>query len=132
MVFKFRYLLCYIEVLDLFWMENSIEVNYGDKESKKQLFLDVLKIGDVIQVYKLMGGDVDIDGQCLEIGNIVFMFVVEKDDKVIIELLLMEQVSVFLVNNCGLSVFILVYEKGYVVIVNMICIKLIEIKELDV
>lgn len=79
-----------------------------------------------------MGGDVDIDVKCLEIGNIVFVFVVEKDDKVIIELLLMEQVSVFLVNNCGLSVFILVYEKGYVVIVNMICIKLIEIKELDV
>lgn len=38
----------------------------------------------------------------------------------------------FLVNNCGLSVFILVYEKGYVVIVNMICRRFEEIKELDV
>lgn len=131
MVSKLRYPSRHTEALDSPRTENSTEANYGDKESKKQLLLDASKIGDVIQVYKLMGGDVDIDGQCPETGNTALMFAAEKDDKAITELLLMEQASVFLVNNRGLSALTLAHEKGHAVIVNMICTKLTETKELD-
>lgn len=105
---------------------------YGDKEGKKQFqILDASKIGDVKQVYKLLEGDVDIDVKCPVTGNTALMFAAEKGDQAITELLLMEQAKVFLVNNRGLSALTLAHEKGHAVIVNMICKRLEETKELD-
>lgn len=43
----------------------------------------------------------------------------------------MEHASVFVVNNRGLSALTLAHEKGHAVIVNMICTKLAETKELN-
>ena len=86
---------------------------------------------DVKQVYKQLEGDVDIDVQCPATGNTALMFAAEKGDKPITELLLMEQASVFLINNRGLSALTLAHEKGHTAIVNMICTRLAEDKELD-
>lgn len=108
---------------------------YGDKESEKQFhadqLLDASKIGDVKQVYKLLEGDVDIDVKCPVTGNTALMFAAENGDKAITELLLMEQTKVFLVNNRGLSALTLAHEKGHAAIVNTICRRLEETKELD-
>lgn len=93
--------------------------------------MDASKIGDVKQVCKLMQGDVDIDVRCPDTGNTGLMFAAEKDDKAITELLLMEHANVFFVNNRGLSALTLAHKKGHAVIVNMICTKLAETKELD-
>lgn len=108
---------------------------YGDKESEKQFhadqLLDASKIGDVKQVYKLLEGDVDIDVKCPVTGNTALMFAAENGDKAITELLLMEQAKVFLVNSRGLSALTLAHEKGHAAIVNTICRRLEETKELD-
>ena len=111
--------------------ENNTKDHYGDKDLSKKQLLDASKIGDVKQVYKLLEGDVDIDVQCPDTGNTALMFAAEKDDKAITELLLMEQAKVFLLNNRGLSALTLAHEKGHAVIVNMICTRLAETKELD-
>jgi len=108
---------------------------YGGKESKTQFhadqLLDASRIGDVKQVYKLLEGNVDIDVKCPVTGNTALMFAAENGDKAITELLLMEQAKVFLVNNRGLSALTLAHEKGHAVIVNTICTRLEETKELD-
>lgn len=132
MVSKLRYPSRHTKAFCSCQTENSTKDNYGDKESKKQLqLLDASKIGDVKQVYKLMQGDVDIDVKCPDTGNTALMFAAEKNDKAITELLLMEHASVFVVNNRGLSALTLAHEKGHAVIVNMICTKLAETKELN-
>ena len=105
---------------------------YGDKESEKQFpLLDASKIGDVKQAYKLLEGHVEIDAKCPVTGNTALMFAAEKGDKALVELLLMEQTKVFLVNNRGLSALTLAHEKGHTTIVNTICTRLEETKELD-
>ena len=111
--------------------ENNTKDHYGDMDLSKKQLLDASKIGDVKQVYKLLEGDVDIDVQCPDTGNTALMFAAEKDDKAVTELLLMEQAKVFLLNNRGLSALTLAHEKGHAVIVNMICTRLEETKELD-
>lgn len=133
MVSKLRYPSRHTKALYSRQAENSIKDNYGDNElSKKQLqLLDASKIGDVKQVYKLVKGGVDIDVKCPDTGNTGLMFAAEKDNKAITELLLMEHANVFLVNTRGLSALTLAHEKGHALIVNMICTKLAETKELD-
>ena len=69
--------------------------------------------------------------KCPVRGNTALMFAAEKGDKPITELLLMEQASVFLINKRGLSALTLAHEKGHTAIVNMICTRLRESKELD-
>ena len=110
--------------------ENSTKDHYGDMDLSKKL-LEASKRGDVKQVYKLLEGDVNIDVKCPVRGNTALMFAAEKGDKPITELLLMEQASVFLINNRGLSALTLAHEKGHTAIVNMICTRLPESKELD-
>ena len=109
--------------------ENSTRDHYSDMHLSKKL-LKASKRGDVKQVYKLLEGDVDIDVKCPVRGNTALMFAAEKDDKAITELLLMEQASVFLINKRGLSALTLAHEKGHTAIVNMICTRLRESKEL--
>ena len=105
---------------------------YGDKESEKMFpLLDASKIGDVKQAYKLLEGDVEIDAKCPVTGNTALMFAAEKGDKALVELLLMEQTKLFLVNNRGFSALTLAHEKGHTTIVNTICTRLEETKELD-
>ena len=110
--------------------ENSTKDHYGDMDLSKKL-LEASKRGDVKQVYKLLEGDVNIDVKCPVRGNTALMFAAEKGDKPITELLLMEQASVFLINKRGLSALTLAHEKGHTAIVNMICTRLRESKELD-
>ena len=110
--------------------ENSTKDHYGDMDLSKKL-LEASKRGDVKQVYKLLEGDVNIDVKCPVRGNTALMFAAEKGDKPITELLLMEQASVFLINKGGLSALTLAHEKGHTAIVNMICTRLRESKELD-
>ena len=110
--------------------ENSTKDHYGDMDLRKKL-LEASKRGDVKQVYKLLEGDVNIDVKCPVRGNTALMFAAEKGDKPITELLLMEQASVFSINNRGLSALTLAHEKGHTAIVNMICTRLAESKELD-
>ena len=112
--------------------------NYGDEKSEnEQQFLEASRDGDVIQVYKLLKRDVNIDVKCTDTGNTALMFAAEKGNEAITELLLMEQASVFLVNNnnnnsnIGLSALTLAHQRGHAVIVNMICTRLAEDKELD-
>ena len=110
--------------------ENSTKDHYGDMDLSKKL-LEASKRGDVKQVYKLLEGDVNIDVKCPVRGNTALMFAAEKGDKPITELLLMEQASVFLINKRGLSALTLAHVKGHTAIVNMICTRLRESKELD-
>ena len=110
--------------------ENSTKDHYGDMDLRKKL-LEASKRGDVKQVYKLLEGDVNIDVKCPVRGNTALMFAAEKGDKPITELLLMEQASVFLINKRGLSALTLAHVKGHTAIVNMICTRLRESKELD-
>ena len=136
MIFSLRYQSRHIEAL------NSCKVgvstknqhchSYGDEKSENEKqFLKASRDGDVIQVYKLLKGDVDIDVKCTETGNTALMFAAENGSEAITELLLMEQASVFLVNIIGLSALTLAHQRGHAVIVNMICIRLAEDKELD-
>ena len=132
MVSMLRYPSRHAEALHSCQTENITKDSYGDKESKKQFqLLDASKRGDVKQVYKLLEGDIDIDVKCPVTGNTALMFAAEKGDKPITELLLMEQASVFSINNRGLSALTLAHEKGHTAIVNMICTRLAESKELD-
>lgn len=129
MIRMLRYPLRHTNALHSHQTGNTTEDTYGDKESKQ--LLDASKIGDVKQVYKLLEGDVDIDVKCPDTGNTALIFAAENGDKAITELLLMEQAKVFLVNNRGLSALALAHEKGHAVIVNTICTRLEETKELD-
>ena len=132
MVDMLRYKSRHIQALSSCQTGNSTEDNYGDEESEnQQQLLEASKRGDVKQVYKLLEGDVDIDVKCPVTGNTALMFAAEKGYKPITELLLMEQASVFLVNNIGLSALTLAHQRGHAVIVNMICTRLAEDKELD-
>ena len=111
--------------------ENSTKDHYGDMDLSKKQLLDASKIGDVNQVYKLLEGDVDIDVQCPDTGNTALMFAAEKGDKATTALLLMGQAEVLLLNHRGLSALTLAHEKGHTAIVNTICTRLVETKELD-
>ena len=131
MVDMLRYPSRHMKALQSCQTENSTKDHHGDMDLSKKQILDASKIGDVKQVYKQLEGDVDIDVQCPDTGNTALMFAAEKGDKPITELLLMEQASVFLINNRGLSALTLAHEKGHTAIVNMICTRLAEDKELD-
>ena len=135
MIDMLRYPSRHAKALHLRQTGNVTKDIYGDKESKTEFhadqLLDASKNGDVKQVYKLLEGDVDIDVKCPVTGNTALMFAAENGDKAMTELLLMEQAKVFLVNNRGLGALTLAHEKGHAVIVNTICTRLEETKELD-